>query len=223
MAGARSFRSCWALGVGIALALVLVVPGAASGAVVEVKAPCVINTVDGPGDVPIVGSGFAPDSQLSISTDGNVAAQARSDSSGAFSFTLRTPVGAVQTQQTVALGVADASGTNAQTTYQAVLRSLVIPRHTEASKPATLSAYGFPGPRPLRLFWGFRGRGRGEANLGLTTGPCGTLTKPVVLLERRDPDGVWRIGAGQSRSARRVAYVFRVRKRGTGITFLGPE
>jgi len=91
----RSPSSACATGlIGLAVLVGLAAPASALAATITVTSPCVINTVDGPGDVPIEGAGFTPGSTLTISTDGNTAAQTQSDASGAVHFVLRTPVGA---------------------------------------------------------------------------------------------------------------------------------
>ncbi len=213
------------------------VPTTADAAQIRVGTPCVINTESAPGDIPITGSGFAPNSPLSIFTDGNAAIvpsspgfeappelTATSDAAGAMSYVLRTPVGPVRRTQTVRLRVVDAAGTAAETSYKAVIRSVVVPRRTTAGRPVAIRGYGFPGRGAVRLFWEFRGRIRYTATLGRGAGPCGNVpARRFSVLERRDPDGVWRIGAGQSADPADVSYVFRVRKRGTRVTDMGPE
>lgn len=135
--------------IGLAVLVGLAAPASALAATVTVTSPFVVNTVDGPGGVPIEGAGFSPGSTRKISTDGNLAAQAQSDAPGALHFVLRTPVGVVRAHQTVQLTVTDPAGVAAQTSYEAVVQSVVIPRHTKAGRPATFRAYGFPGPYPF--------------------------------------------------------------------------
>lgn len=137
-------------------------PATADAAEIRVGTPCVINTESAPGDIPITGTGFAPNSPLSIFTDGNAAIVAPSP--------------------------------------------------------------GFEAPPELTASSNAAGRIRYTATLGRGTGPCGNVpARRFSVLERRDADGVWRIGAGQSADPADISYVFRVRKRGTRVTDLGPE
>jgi hypothetical protein len=202
--------------IGLAVLVGFAAPASALAATVTVTSPCVVNTVDGP-----EGAGFSPGSTLTISTDGNLAAQAQSDASGALHFVLRTPVGVVRAHQTVQLTVTDPAGVAAQTSYDAVVQSVLIPRHTKAGRPATFRAYGFPGPAPVHLFWFFHGVGSHETTLGIGKGPCG-IVPPAQrqILKPQDRDGIWRIAEVQG-DANEILYELRVRKRGTRISYLG--
>jgi hypothetical protein len=190
-----------------------------------VVTPCVITAADQPPDVPILGTGFTPNSPLTVKTDGyqaNVDAP-RADAAGAVTYQLRTPVGEFGADHPIKLEVVDAAGVSAATTFLMVYRSPAFPERTKTGARVTVSAYGFPVGRPVYVFYEYRGIVRTAVRLGIAAAPCGRVSRRIRILPAHAGDGVWRVGAASSPNPARSVYVHRLRKAATNVRSLGEE
>jgi hypothetical protein len=152
-----------------------------------VVTPCVITAADQPPDVPILGTGFTPNSPLTVKTDGyqaNVDAP-RADAAGAVTYQLRTPVGEFGADHPIKLEVVDAAGVSAATTFLMVYRSPAFPERTKTGARVTVSAYGFPVGRPVYVFYEYRGIVRTAVRLGIAAAPCGRVSRRIRILPPR--------------------------------------
>lgn len=201
------------------------VSATAQAAEIHVTSRCVITAADQPPNVPIVGTGFTPNSPLTVKTNGyqaNVDAPA-TDATGAVNYPLQTPVGEYGPDHPVPLEVSDAEGISASTTFLMVYRSLAFPRRAKTGARVTVSAAGFPVGRPVWVFYEYRGRVRAAMRLGIAAAPCGEVSRRIPILPKHAGNGVWRVGAASSLDPARSIYVHRLRKTGTIVRNLGEE
>jgi hypothetical protein len=173
-----------ALGGAAAATLVLAAgPAAAQGAVIAAPA-CVGGLATGL-TAPLQGSGFAPNSTVSITANGAPFTTATADAAGNFGITPQPPLlSGDHTSQTFQLAASD--GTNSAAAALHVTRWFVkLPSRARANRKVKFRAYGFlPGKR-VYVFVRRHGHTLGRFSLGRAKGPCGNATRRLRYMPLR--------------------------------------
>jgi hypothetical protein len=150
-------------------------PAVAQGAVIA--APACVGGLGTGLRAPLQGSGFAPNSPVTISANGTPYRTATADAAGNFGITPRLPrLSGNRTSQTFQLTASD--GTNSAVTPLHVTKWFVkLPNRARADRKVKFRAYGFlPGMR-VYVFVRRSGHTLGRFSLGKAKGPCGNTTR----------------------------------------------
>ncbi len=170
----------------VALAALLAASAAAavpaSAAVLVPAQGCFVNSDPAdPGQVKLLGGGFAPGHQISLRGSG-VSASGIANGSGGVTFVTAAPLldTSGPATRTLTLSADDASvggETLATATVRvANLAFVTQPRVAKLSARVRWSFSGFPSGHELYAHFTRRGKQIGEIRFGRTTGPCGTLS-----------------------------------------------
>jgi hypothetical protein len=181
---------------------VLAVAAPAHAATIQTL-PCA-RTVDGTGNLPIAGAGFAPGSSIGISSvPEGVFASATADAAGNFALpTNGTPsfnpfARQLQTFQLVATDRANPALT-ASTSYQQVRVGYTTnPSSGRPTRSAVHTVRGFVPGQNIYLHFRFGGQTKRNVKLGRASAPCGIASKRMPLLPARSRPGTWIVYADQ--------------------------
>jgi hypothetical protein len=159
-------------------------PAVAQGAVIAAPA-CVGGLATGLTAGPLQGSGFAPNSTVTISANGSPFTTAPADAAGNFSAQPLPPVlSRGRISQTFQLTASD--GTNSAATPLHVTKWFAkLPKRARADHKVKFRAYGFlPGKR-VYVFVRRQGHTLGRFSLGKANVPCGNTTRRLRYMPLR--------------------------------------
>lgn len=179
----------------IAAALLLIVPASAQAATLEAARSCYPIG----GDAVITGSGFAPESPMSFTVNGDpLPANVTSDEAGDVRVTYRN-LPRTATERRLVIRATDAEDTSAQTTVY-VTRELRVTANPDSSPNvrrwrAVFSLWGFGRGRAYIHYLNPKGRLKKTVRLGRLLGPCGRLrsTKRRVMPFKDPAFGYWHL------------------------------
>lgn len=174
----------------------LVPAAAAQAGTVTLDRPCYVED----GTMVATGSGFAPNSDLTLSGDGAFAT-AVADANGNFSVPVQVPTNPsidakASSIVTYTLKVEDFNDASQTTTVTYQVVNFAVDRGT-ARSPKTKRTWAFSGfPTGSTIYGHFRYGGRTVSNyrFGTATGPCGLLkTRARGIPVRRIRTGTWTV------------------------------
>lgn len=174
----------------------LVPAAAAQAGTVTLDRPCYVED----GVMTATGSGFAPNSNLTLSGDGAFAT-AVADASGNFSVPVQVPTNPsidakASSVVTYNLKVEDFNDASQTTTVGYQVTNFAVDRG-KARSPKTTRTWEFAGfPTGSTIYGHFRYRGKTISNyrFGKATGPCGLLkTRARGIPVRRIHTGTWNV------------------------------
>ena len=179
----------------VAAALLLTLPAAAQAATLETARSCYPTG----GSAVLNGSGFAPESQMSFTVNGEpLRAAVTSDSEGDVRVTYRG-LPNTTTERRLVIRATDSEGTSAQTTIY-VTRQLRVTANPDSSPNvrtwrAVFSLWGFGSGRAYIHYINPKGRHKKTVRLGRLIGPCGRLkTAKRRVMPFSDPAfGYWHL------------------------------
>ena len=182
------------LSLSIGVGLLLAAPGAASAATLDAGKACYFNN----NVARLSGSGFAPDSPITFTANGNQIGQSvTSDSAG--DVLVRYEPRRTDTEREVVIRATDSEATSASTTIFVSKRRKVTadPDHAANVRTwrAVLRLFGFGQGRAFIHYINPNGTHKKNVRLGRLRGPCGRLkTEKRRVMPFRNPQfGVWHL------------------------------
>jgi hypothetical protein len=172
-------------------------PASAQAASIAVQAPCVV--ADQP--VTVTGSGFTPNTVISLS--GDASGSATSDAAGAFTTPLTAPGVTTIAPKTVTVNASDpANPANAATvSFEAVKGVFVsnVPINGRPTQKTTWRFAGFQSGGPVYGHFRLNGRTLRNYRFGIAGGACGTLVVRAARVPvRKLLAGQWTLQLDQS-------------------------
>jgi hypothetical protein len=179
----------------IAAAALLALPAAAHAATLEAARSC----YPVGGDAVITGSGFAPESSMTFTVNGNpLPANVSSDEAGDVRVTYRN-LPRTNTERRLVIRATDSEGTSAKAPVY-VTRELRVTADPDSSPNvrtwrAVFSLWGFGRGRAYIHYLNPKGKLKKTVRLGRLIGPCGRLrsTKRRVMPFRDPAFGYWHL------------------------------
>lgn len=166
----------------LALALVVVsgglaVPASAQAATLVIP-PCSVS-LPGERTIPITGSGFAPNSFVSLTADGQSFTSVQADAAGNIAVAATTPVlrSINTTQQTFRVAADDRAGNTAAAPMRLTRVGADLPDRARPSSRVRMRVFGFAPGRVVYLHIRRAGRTRGTFRIGRAQAPCGTTSR----------------------------------------------
>lgn len=153
------------------------VPASAQGATLVIP-PCSMS-LPGERTIPVTGSGYAPNSFVRLTADGQSFGSAQADAAGTIaalqfapSFrSLRT------TQQTFKVTADDAKGGTAAAPMTVTRVGAQLPQRARPTSRVRMRVFGFQPRRTVYLHIRRGGRTRGTFKIGKSAAPCGTASR----------------------------------------------
>jgi hypothetical protein len=200
----------------VAAVFATLVPAAAAQAgTVTLDHPCYVES----GAMVVTGTGFKPNSQLTLSGDG-ASQNATADASGNFQAPVQVPLNPSSDAKpasivTYTLNVQDAADATQNTSAKYQVTNFAVDRGQSAS-PRSRRTWRFAGFEPgIPIYAHFLYKGKAQANyrMGVPKGPCGTLSRKAPgIIASRLRTGTWTIQVDQSKTYNKTrvpAVVFR--------------
>jgi hypothetical protein len=179
------YRRIAALGSAAAAAALIAGPAAAQAATISSPAACA-GGVPTQLTVPIVGSGFTPNSAVTIALNGSTFTTATADAAGNFAVTPPAPDIAPHNQRTFQMTASDSGGVAAPAAPLKVTRwTASLPSHARANKRVKFRAFGFVPGKRVYLFVRRHGHTLGRFSIGKAKGPCGDTSKRLPYMPVR--------------------------------------
>ncbi len=163
-----------------ALALVtggLAVPASAQAATLVIP-PCSVS-LPGERTIPITGSGFAPNSFVRLTADGQSFSSVQADAAGNIALAaLSPPLRSINTtQQTFQVAADDGAGNTAAGPMRLTRVGADLPDRARPSSRVRMRVFGFAPGRVVYLHIRRGGRTRGTFRIGTPKAPCGTTSR----------------------------------------------
>jgi hypothetical protein len=208
------YRRIAALGGAAVTAAAIAAPAAAQAATISSPVQCA-GGVATQLSAPLVGSGFTPNSTVTISANGVPFATAPADAAGNFSATPRPPAIASlrRNQQTFQITASDSSGVAAGPSPLTVTRwNATLPAHARANKRVMFRVFGFVPGKRVYLFVRRHGHTLGRFSIGKAKGPCGDTSRRLPYMPvRHHTSGTYRYFFEQRRHFSAGRHVPRIR------------
>ncbi|MEA2218136.1 MAG: hypothetical protein QOJ35_762 [Solirubrobacteraceae bacterium] len=162
-------------------------------------------------NMPITGAGFTPGGRVTVRYATKVSPQptfltaVTADAAGNFTTAVTPPLfNKFNTQeQTFSLGAFDESNPAlvATTTWKQVRVGYITnPPTGKPTRSATHTVRGFPVGKATYLHFRFGGKTRRNVRLGVTSAPCGKVSRRLDLLPTRSRPGKWTVYVDQAKA-----------------------
>jgi hypothetical protein len=201
---------------------------AAPAGAATVATDACVRTVSGASlmNMPITGAGFTPGGRVTVrySTRTNLEpiylTAVTADAAGNFMTTVTPPLFAKMAtqEQTFNLGAFDDTtpALVATTMWKQVRVAYTTnPPTGKPTRRATHTVRGFPVGKATYLHFRFGGKTRRNVRLGVTSAPCGKVSRRMDLLPTRSRPGIWTVYVDQAKAYHRgtspqLKYTFRI-------------
>ncbi len=186
-----------------AVLAILAVPASAQGATLVVP-PCSAS-LPGERTIPLAGSGFAPNSFVRLTADGQSFGTAQADAQGAFAQAFFSPSfrSLRTTQQTFQVAAEDGAGNTAAGPMTVTRVGADLPQRARPASRVRMRVFGFQPGRAVYLHVRRGGRTRGSFRVGRAASPCGTTSRRLRYMPLRGySTGTYTYEFQQSRSFR---------------------
>lgn len=183
----------------------------ASAATISTTLPCVRNIgVPGARTLPLLGTGFAPNSSVTIRTaspsDPSPRALTTIQTDGAGNISTRVDPPPLQSTSTVEQAFTLAAGDSANppnvatTAFRQVRFGFdVTPSTGRPTRKVTYTARGYVPGKPIYGHFRFKGVTRRDVLIGVANSPCGIAAKRMRLLPTKRRFGTWTVYMDQER------------------------
>jgi hypothetical protein len=179
------------------------VPAAAQAATIAVAPGCYRATTAQAQPISISGSGFTPNSPVTITGGHGFSASATADAAGAFTAQGQTPyLGLVHPgTRKVTLSADDGQGQTAATAIDVAQYGVDLnPTSAKPRHRVTWRFAGFPANKAIYGHWRYHGHLRATKRMGKAHGVCGTLKAHSRFIEGRLSYGTWKVTFGNKRN-----------------------
>lgn len=210
-------RSLLAAACGSAIAGALGAAADASAATISTTLPCVRNIgIPGALTLPLLGTGFAPNSSVTIRTaspsDPSQRALTTVQADGAGNISTRVDPPPMHSTSTVEQAFTLAAGDSANPPNVATTAFRQVrfgfdakPSTGRPTRKVTYTARGYVPGKPIYAHFRFKGITRRDVLIGVANRPCGIASKRMRLLPTKTRFGTWTVYMDQERTYRKGA------------------
>lgn len=172
-------------------AAALALPATASAASLTAASTCAV----GGNAMPISGTGFTPNTKITLTTNTGGSGSVTSDATGAFSTTVTAPTVHDFTAHTLTITATDTTNPAlAAGTQFGVVKGPFETNFPVNGKPRQRVLWQFAGfvtGKPIYVHLRFKGRTMANYRFGVASGPCGTLRAHAKRLPAKPRYGTW--------------------------------
>ncbi len=212
-------RRLFVAGCGAAIVGALCTAAAASAATISTTLPCVRNIgIPGALTLPLLGTGFAPNSSVSIRTASpadpspRILTTVQADGAGSISARVDPPPLHAESTVEQAFTLAAVDGANPPNVATTAFRQVRFgfdsrPSSGRPTRRVTYTARGYVPGKPIYAHFRFKGITRRNVRIGIAHSPCGIASKRMRLLPTKTRFGTWAIYMDQERRFRKGTVV----------------
>lgn len=189
-------------------AAVVLASAAPAGAATIVTQPCVVSLDSSVANMPVAATGFTPGANVTVRYASTTTptsidlASATADAAGDVTVAATPPpftsLGTQEQTFTLTATEDDDAALTATTTFRQVrLGYVTAPARGKPTRIATHTVRGFPIGAKTYLHFRWHGQTKRTVLLGVTSGPCGKVSRRLPLLPTRSHPGTWTVYVDQ--------------------------